>query len=431
MQHEKVISWIFSNNWAITEPGLETIIQIALKEKDADIPFKGFSEDFQSQQSNVNKTTQINSVAVLPVLGPIFPRANIMTRISGATSTDILTNEFNLALADDSIKGIIFYYDTPGGMITGIGELAGLIYQSRSIKPIYAYGYGGVNSAGYWLASAAKEIIAAETAQIGSIGVIAPIQDTREKDAKSGIKTVEFVSSVSPKKRFDFDDKESLASVQRIVDSLGGIMVKNIAKYRGTDVETVIEEYGQGDVFVSPNAYARGLIDKIDSYNNTVAKVASLQLTKGVNFMNLEELKAEHPDLFAAVMDMGKKSAIIDMNKQVASAREEGAKAERERIQKIYNIKTVGSKDILDKGLFNPDATAESVALEILNDQNAKRDQQGTAIAHDANRLAEQQQTLAQTDHSGESGDEKEEQAVMNAMVGGINSGKVSIPKHR
>lgn len=71
---------------------------------------------------------------------------------------------------------------------------------ARGTKPIVAYAGDLAASAAYWLASEADRIVIGTGAALGSIGVRASIPDTSERDAKTGVRRHEFVSSQSPYK---------------------------------------------------------------------------------------------------------------------------------------------------------------------------------------------------------------------------------------
>jgi membrane-bound ClpP family serine protease len=94
------------------------------------------------------------------------------------------------------VSAIVLNLDTPGGAVNGVDELARAIFAARERKRIIAYVGGMGASAGYWLASAASEIVVSDAAILGSIGVRMVAQDTTEADRKSG--RVEFISSQSP-----------------------------------------------------------------------------------------------------------------------------------------------------------------------------------------------------------------------------------------
>ncbi len=374
------------------------------------------------------------SVAVIPVIGPIFPRANLMTEISGATSIQRVTADFQKALQSEEVKSIIFYIDSPGGQVTGVQELASLIYESRAIKPIKGYVYGQGASAAYNIVSATSEIISADTAIVGSIGVLSAVKDTREKDRKEGVRTVEFVSSVSPNKTLNFEDDKSLSKVQRMVDALGKVMVENIARFRGVSSETILQQYGQGDVFVGQTALDRRLVDRIGTFESLVNEmdtssraftgtgIVSSTITKGGGSMDLETLKSQYPDVYNAAVAIGKQEAEASFAGKLEAARADGAKAERERIQNIESIKVPGAQAVIEKMKFDPKATKESVAVAVLEDQQKRTETAAGKIGKDAQALANQVGQVATGQEEGtDTNASAEEKAALDAMVDGIN----------
>ncbi|NKW10282.1 hypothetical protein HGG76_15195 [Ochrobactrum tritici] len=78
-------------------------------------------------------------------------------------------------------------YDTPGGSVTNVDELAKAVRAGKAIKPIVAYVGGAAASAGYWLASQSTEIVIADTALLGSIGVRAALQDTSKRTPRPDV----------------------------------------------------------------------------------------------------------------------------------------------------------------------------------------------------------------------------------------------------
>lgn len=88
--------------------------------------------------------------------------------------------------------------------------------------------------------------------------------------------------------------------------------------------------------------------------------------------MDLETLKAEHPDLVQAIR-----------NEAIA----EGAEQERERIQAIEDIAVVGHEDLVTAAKFDGKTTAEALAVQILKADKARGAQMLTARMKDAKAL--------------------------------------------
>src|SRR5690606_16079040 len=112
---------------------------------------------YRSSGTPLNGTARVwmrGNVAIIPVIGPIVPRASMFTEISGASSVQSITADFLKAIQSDEVKSIIMYIDSPGGQVTGVQELAALIYENRGVKPIKGYIYGQGASAAYNIVSA-------------------------------------------------------------------------------------------------------------------------------------------------------------------------------------------------------------------------------------------------------------------------------------
>lgn len=89
--------------------------------------------------------------------------------------------------------------------------------------------------------------------------------------------------------------------------------------------------------------------------NAELPKASAVQ--KEVHKMNLETLKAEHPELVQAIRD---------------EAIAEGATNERARIQAIEDIAVAGHEDMVMKAKFDGKTTAEALAVQILKADKAR-----------------------------------------------------------
>ncbi len=255
----KIIGAISEYPWAITEKSLETIISIANRTNDIDAVRAKMGEPL----NNNRKTAIRDGVAIIPIIGPIFRRANLLTEISGATSVQSLAEDFNQALANPEVKGILFDVDSPGGQANGISEFSQMIFNARSIKPIKTYAGGSFASAAYWIGSATGEVIINSTGIAGSIGAMLSIENNSAQKEAAGIRTTTIVSSVSP-------NKNSNKELQMLVDALGTIFVEDVAKNRGVTTEYVLNNFGKGGLFVGKDAVNAGLADALGTFEETL-----------------------------------------------------------------------------------------------------------------------------------------------------------------
>lgn len=258
-----------SEPWLITEEYLRTIMEIASRTNDIDALIARQGRPLM----NTRRVTVRDGVAIVPVTGPIIRYANLFSEISGATSTQVLATDVRTALDDPLVRAIVLDINSPGGMASGINELADIVFAGREEKRIVAYGGGQMASAAYWFGSSAHEIVIDRTAVLGSIGAVMTLIDERGRMEKQGVRTIQIVSSQSPDKVLDPDVDASRAKLQKIVDDLAGVFVSAVARNRDVDEDTVLSDFGRGDVMVGQAAVAAGLADRIGSLESVIAEL--------------------------------------------------------------------------------------------------------------------------------------------------------------
>lgn len=204
-----------------------------------------------------------DGVAVIEVSGVILREEDIMCEFFGGASTLRISRQLAEAVADDSVKSILLYVNSPGGQVNGTAELADQVFQARSKKPVIAYISGDGYSAAYWLASQANKIYMHEAAGAGAIGVCYPM-DSDEKAEW-------LVSDVSPNKRPEITDDTAKAQMQVMLDDLGAIFVNTVARGRGVEPDAVVSGFGGGDIFIAAKAVERGLADEVGSFESALA----------------------------------------------------------------------------------------------------------------------------------------------------------------
>lgn len=274
--HFGAFDLVAARPWAIQPEWLGAISQIAQRgSHDAIAAHLNMTpEALEVRAANALKNTRTmtirDGVAVLPIRGPIFPRANMMTDMSGATSLQVAMRDFNAAIANDEVHSILIDLASPGGQIPDVAESAALIRASS--KPVTAYVSDVAASAAYWLASAAKEIVVSETAALGSIGVVAMIPVQEEPNAQ-GMRAFEIVSSNAPDKRPDPRVAEQAAGIRATLDQIEGIFIRDVARFRGVSEATVKSEFGRGGVRIGADAVRVGMADRLGTFEETIGQI--------------------------------------------------------------------------------------------------------------------------------------------------------------
>lgn len=277
MSIPRVMRFVLDEPWAILPGKLEAIVAVVLRH-DAGVTLS--PEEIRAAMggpAGEKAGPRMNGViAVLPLLGSLFPRANMVTEDSGGTSLQRFTAQFRALVQDPAVKAIVLDVDSPGGSIQGATEAATAILAARGSKPIVAVANVLMASAAYHVASAADEIVASPSARLGSIGVFTAHVDRSAALAAAGEK-VTMISAGEGK--VDGHDAEPLsdetrAKIQRNVDQAYGIMVRDIANGRAVTADVVRGTWKAG-IYFGAEAKALGLADRVATMDETLARLAS------------------------------------------------------------------------------------------------------------------------------------------------------------
>ena len=234
-------------------------------------------------------------------------------------------SEINSALAvadrDDAVEDITLVIDSGGGQIAGLFDTLSTIEAIG--KPITAVVHNMAASAAYAIASQADNIIANNKAAIlGSIGI--------RQDHFVDEDVVVVTSSNAPKKHPDATTEEGKAVIREELDAIEEIFIDAIAGGRGVSNKKVIADFGQGGVFLANEALKRGMIDSVaDGSSKPVGHTKSTTArsdgdTMEAKQMDLEELKAKHPAIYAAAKADGATEATAKERDRVSAHLEMG-----------------------------------------------------------------------------------------------------------
>lgn len=339
----------------------------------------------------------INGVAVINVEGVIMKPFSLWGWFFGVVSTDMLAIDWQKAMSDPTVSGIMLNFNSPGGTVAGTKELADLVRSSRGQKKIVAYTGTQMTSAAYWIASAADQVIAGETAFTASIGVITVLAEYTEMLKKEGI-TVTVVRSAENKAvggPYEKLTEDKLAIIKREVDDLAEIFVRNVALNRNMPVEKVKDT--KASALIAKEALARHLIDRIGTREQALASAGNLSyiqlsssevetmplsITKPDGSkceLNATTLKELASDVYDSVYKAGETAANTaaeqrareaqTANEQaVATAKQSGRDEVRATAQAILDlVKENASADLKVKAveLFAQGKSADEAAREI------------------------------------------------------------------
>jgi ClpP class serine protease len=352
-----------SKHWAIDPDYLQGMITNV----------DGFSLTSDPPLKDTRSVSIRDGTAIIPIKGPITSQENMFTMFFGGTALDTLAKDLHKAVNDDSVKAILLDVDSPGGVAVGPSEVADMIYQARSKKPVWSYiGRHGC-SAAYWLACAADKVIANRSALVGSVGVVTAIP-VQEKPDSEGYLTIEIVSSNASNKRPDPRTDDGIKEIRRELDSLEGEFTNNLAKYRGVSSDTIRRDFGRGGVVIGTDALSAGMVDSLSSFEELMQELATLHPNVTINNkdtdMSKEPQNTITKETITADLIKADFPEIYQSCKQAGI--EEGKAQERNRLLAIEQASLPGHEELVQHAKTNPEMTAEKLALQIVEAEKQK-----------------------------------------------------------
>ncbi len=235
---------------------------------------RGLSAAHVGSRSTVDKVSgggPGKALAIVKAVGLLMKGESLW----GGTSTIQLRRALRQAAADDDVAGILLAIDSPGGSVAGIDDLGAEVRRARKTKLVYAHIDDCGCSAAYWLASQAEKITAnSPTALVGSIGTFQVIYDQSAAAEKEGIKTLLFATG-SLKGLGTAGSKvteEHQAHIQGLVNSAQESFDAAVTAGRKL-TPAQLAAVRHGGALTADAAVKAGLVDKIQSLNQTVAKM--------------------------------------------------------------------------------------------------------------------------------------------------------------
>lgn len=278
-----LVAAIRAQPWAIVPEYLDAIEAIAARALDDDVLAKVSADGHEAMMAasraavaavgrrldGAQVSTLRGATAVIPVVGTIFPRASMVGASTGGTALSTIMHDMRVAWASDDVERVVMLVDSPGGVVSGLGEAAEALRAAP--KPITAFVTGMGASAAYWLASQAGEIVLDRSARVGSIGVVASMSRQEGPDS-NGRRAYEVVSSGAPMKRPDPATEEGRAAIQEELDAIEAVFVADVAAGRGVSAARVRADFGQGAMKTAAAAIEAGMANRIGTLEGELSK---------------------------------------------------------------------------------------------------------------------------------------------------------------
>lgn len=276
MKYQHIARYIRETPWAITSEKMHEILSVfAFRAAGGEFTAEDIKARIGDDSEGAKPRRQAGGVAVVPIRGVIAHRIGSMDDTSGGTSCERIGAMIRQVASDESISTIVYDVNSPGGTVTGVHELAADMFALRGVKTQIAVVNGLMCSAAYWLGSQADEIVSIQSGFAGSIGVFTAHEDLSAHLEQEGIK-VTLISAGKHKvsgNPFEPLSDEEKAVIQARVDEFYALFVKDVARGRGVAASEVRHGYGEGRALAAKDAKAAGLIDRIATMDDTIARL--------------------------------------------------------------------------------------------------------------------------------------------------------------
>lgn len=251
---------------------------------------------FGASEKGPRLLTTAGNTAEIAISGVLTASPDFMAMLFGGGNTTYADINSAIAAAeqDPAVEQTVLKIDSPGGQFDGL--FSTILTLEGAKKPIKARVTNLAASAAYAIAAQADTIEAVnKAARFGSVGVVMGFKVSEDR--------VEISSTDAPKKRPNVTTPEGQAIVKEELDALHSLFAGALADGRGTTVEKVNANFGQGATLLAEEALKRGMIDSIEAVK--MPAITSRGTKKEVKTMDLQELKAQHSDLCSLLVQEG------------------------------------------------------------------------------------------------------------------------------
>jgi signal peptide peptidase SppA len=217
-------------------------------------------------QGDAKPYTMIGSLAVIGIEGTLIHKGKWIGAFSGSTSYEGVQAAVRAAAADEQVKGVVFEVDSFGGEVSGAFDTAAQIRALSGKKPTLAILTDHALSAGYLLASAAREISMPSSGRAGSIGVVMVHTDVSQAIANRGMKVTVLTAG---KFKGEGNPYEPLgeATAKRIradLETARRDFAAAVHQGRGKRMSVEAALATEADDFRGEDAAEQGLVDRVE-----------------------------------------------------------------------------------------------------------------------------------------------------------------------
>lgn len=267
IDRQQIGAFIHDRVWAILPAYLDWIRAAAIGKVAVDAPQAFLEQEFGVDAARTRRPKQINgAVTIMPLRGVMVHRPSMFLDFFGGVSTEQFGKSFDQVAADETVGAIILDIDTPGGEAYGLQELSERIFNARNGKrPIIAVANDLMASAGYYVGSAADEVVVVPGGEAGSVGTLYIHTEISKARSEAGITDTIITFGENKAEEIPLEPLTDKArdEIQGRVDEYGRQFVADVARNRGVSRANVMKDFGQGRMVQGKEAIRRGIADRV------------------------------------------------------------------------------------------------------------------------------------------------------------------------
>jgi protease-4 len=259
------------------ESGLRSKVKLGYYADDQEADEEQYEDDY-----NPWANAFPGSVAIIPIKGTLMKYGTMCSY-----GTAELAQLVRLAADTKNIAAIVYDTDSGGGAVHAVAPMSEATRYARSKgKPIVA-SVDLAASAAYWLVADCNYIVADNniSAEVGSIGVMLTMQDSREFLKSKGITRHTIFSSLSTHKHEGMDEAmEGDYSILQanLLDPMAIAFQHAVKANRGSKLKLDTEGILSGRTFFADQAKIIGLIDMVGDSTSAIQVALSMAHAKSI-----------------------------------------------------------------------------------------------------------------------------------------------------
>ncbi|WP_421877831.1 signal peptide peptidase SppA [Marinoscillum sp.] len=236
--------------------------------EDEELTFLKYSKYLKTKPGS---TYSSNKIAVIVANGDI-----VMGSAQGVIGGDQFAREIRKARENSAIKAIVLRVNSPGGSLTASDMIWREVMLTKGVKPIIASMSDVAASGGYFISMSCDTIVAQANTITGSIGIfgmmfnLGDFLENKLGITNESVSTGEFSDIMTVTRPLTEQEK---AIIQSQVEDGYETFTTKAAQGRNMEVEE-LKQYAGGRVWSGSQAYERGLVDVLGSFDDAVAIAA-------------------------------------------------------------------------------------------------------------------------------------------------------------